>query len=138
MNEIRMDVTEQQMDKLAGRVAELEAILDQLVSTLGTPEIAGRIGLRESQVRAIRDTFLTKASAELRHHNERAKAVAVAEKDRLFQRLRSEPGLAFPKERETLDELDAVIARKAKGPEPPSPVRKPTRSKSPTVKRKNR
>jgi hypothetical protein len=115
MDDIRMNVTESQLDKLAGRVAELERMLDCLVKTLEAPAIAGRIGLTGAHVQRIRNTFLTVSHAEMRHYNERAKAVADAEKDRIFNRLRSEPGLAYPEERRRLVQIEASAAAIGKG-----------------------
>ena len=80
MDDIRMDVAESQMDKLAGRVAELERMLGCLVKTLEAPAIADRIGLTDAHVARIRNTFLTVQHAEIRHYNERAGAVASAER----------------------------------------------------------
>jgi hypothetical protein len=111
MNDIRMDVTEQQMDKLAGRLAEVERMLEALLGTLSAPDISARIGLTAPHIKRIRHTFLTIQNAELRHHNARAEAVAEAEKNRIFRRLRSDPGLAFPEERRKLSGLDAIVAR---------------------------
>jgi hypothetical protein len=110
MDDIRMNVTESQLDKLAGRVAELERMLDCLVNTLEAPAIAGRIGLTDAHFQRIRHTFITVTHAEMRHYNERAKALTAAEKDRIFNRLRSEPGLAYPEERRRLVNVEASVA----------------------------
>src|SRR5687767_2957662 len=110
MDDIRMNVTESQLDKLAGRVAELERMLDCLVKTLEAPAIAGQIGLTDAHFQRIRNTFITVTHAEMRHYTERAKAVTAAEKDRIFNRLRSEPGLTYPEERSRLVEIESGAA----------------------------
>ena len=106
MDDIRQDVSEKQLDALAARVAELERKADEVIKALSQPDVSSRIGLSDGQVHKFTETFLTVESALLRHHNERAKAVNQAEKDRLFNRLRSEPGLAYPEARKKLAALE--------------------------------
>ena len=65
MDDIRMDVAEQQLDKLAGRLAEVERMLEELVKTLAAPAIAARIGLTKDHVYDIGRTLLSAVSATL-------------------------------------------------------------------------
>jgi hypothetical protein len=109
MDDIRQDVTEKQLDAVAARVAELERKADALIKALSRPDVSARIGLSSGQVQEFTETFLTVQTAGIRHYNEREKAIRHAEKDRLFNRLRSEPGLAYPEARRKLAALERPV-----------------------------
>jgi len=119
MDEIRQDVAERQLDVLAGRVAELERKVRELLEALRQPNVLERTGMEGYHIKDIERAGIGDLTAEVRHHNERKKAVKEAEKDLIFQRLRSNPGLAFPVERQKLAELDAAAPTLA----PPLPGR---------------
>jgi hypothetical protein len=114
MNDARMQIHEKQLDALAGRVAQLEDQVRQLLTTLSAPPVLARLGIEKYMFESLRsETGLAGSVEESRHERERREALDQAAKDALLKRLSKAESLARTTEQSFAAALDAVSKREA-------------------------
>lgn len=141
MDDLRMQVNEDQIDALAGRVAELERQISNLVKLLSQGTVGHNLGVDERYFSIVTQPLCTAPMARAKHANERAKALETAERDQFMSRIKRAEALAsltltpFPEAWESMNQalhprLDhgLVAGFKKKGRAGRAPVPRPRRA----------